>query len=245
MEPTEYKTMYQVEDRHWWYVGMQRITLGLIRSLYPQRSDLRILDAGCGTGAAMTYLAPFGQVTGLDFMSSALEFCQSRGLSRLVQGSVTQVPLAANQFDLVTSFDVLCHRSIGDYGHALAEFARVLKPGGHLLLRVPAYNWLRGHHDKVVHTEHRFVAGELKEAYTAVGLTAVRLTYANTLLFPAALGKRLAEQIFPVDGETSDIHPNPPWQDNLFSRFLFAEAAWLQKFGLPFGLSLIAIGQKV
>lgn len=244
MEPSEYKTMYQVEDRHWWYVGMQRISTTLIRALYPQQTSLRILDAGCGTGAAMQYLAPFGRVTGIDFMPSALQFCQSRSLTQLTQGSVTQLPFVANQFDLVTSFDVLCHRSIGDYRHALAEFARVLKPGGHLLLRVPAYNWLRGHHDKVVHTEHRFHAGEVKEAYQQVGLTAVRLTYANTLLFPAAVGKRLAEQLFPVDGEASDIRPNPPWQDALFSRFLFAEAAWLKNFGLPFGLSLVAIGQK-
>lgn len=245
MEPTEYQTMYQVEDRHWWYVGMQRITTSQIAALYPGRTDLAILDAGCGTGAVMKYLAPFGTVTGVDFMRDALHFCQERGLSRLAQASVTALPLPAHSFDLVTSFDVLCHRSIGDYQDALREFSRVLRPSGFLFLRLPAYNWLRGHHDQVVHTVHRFAADEIRQALGETGFTAVRISYANTLLFPLVLGKRLAESVFPPNGESSDVHPNPPWQDKLFSRFLFAEAGWLKQHTLPFGLTLIAIGQKI
>lgn len=244
MEPTEYQTMYQVEERHWWYVGMRRITTTQIAGLYPGRNDLRILDAGCGTGAVMQYLAPFGPVSGFDFMPEALHFCQERGLSRLARASVTGVPFAAGVFDLVTSFDVLCHRSIGDYRQALREFARVLRPGGHLFLRLPAYNWLRGHHDQVVHTVHRFAADEIRQALGETGFTAVHITYANALLFPLAMGKRLAEQLLPARGQRSDIHPNPPWQDKLFSQFLFAEAGWLKQHRLPFGLTVMAIGRK-
>lgn len=245
MEPTEYQTMYQVEDRHWWYVGMQQITTTQIAALYPGRHDLCLLDAGCGTGAAMKYLAPFGCVTGFDFMPQALSFCQERGLSRLAQASVTAVPFAADHFDLVTSFDVLCHRSIGSYRAALREFYRVLRPGGYLFLRLPAYNWLRGHHDEVVHTVHRFSREEIRAALHEVGFTAVKLSYANMLLFPLALGKRLAERVVPENGSASDVRPNPPWQDSLFSRFLYAEAGWLKHGTLPFGLTLMAIGRKV
>jgi SAM-dependent methyltransferase len=162
MEPTEYQTMYSVEDRHWWYVGMQRISTALIERFYPRRTDLHILDAGCGTGAAMAYMAPFGRVVGMDFMELALRFCQQRGLSELAQGSVVKLPFASGQFDLVTSFDVLCHQSVGDYRDTLVELGRVLKPGGRLFLRLPAYNWLRAHHDEVVHTARRFTAAELQ-----------------------------------------------------------------------------------
>jgi SAM-dependent methyltransferase len=245
MNPTEYQTMYSVEDQHWWYLGMQRITTTLVASLYPNRRDLTILEAGCGTGAAMQYLAPFGRVTGCDFSPLALSFCRRRGLQRLGQGSVVQLPFPANAFDLVTSFDVLYHRAVGDYRQALAEFWRVLRPGGRVLLRLPAYNWLRGHHDEIIHTARRFTATELRRDLSSSRFQVERLSYANTLLFPLALGKRLVERLQPpADESVSDIHPNPPWQDKLLSRFLYAEAKWLAHRSLPFGLTVVAVGRK-
>lgn len=245
METEEYRTMFAVEDRHWWYVGMQAITVALIARLYPRRTDLRILDAGCGTGAAMGYLAPFGPVTGCDLSAVALQFCRQRGLHSLNQASVLRLPFEEDCFDLVTSFDVLYHRAVGDYGQAVGEFDRVLKPGGRLLLRLPAYDWLRGHHDQVVHTTRRFTAAEVGRSLAAQGFLVEKLSYANTLLFPLALAKRLVERMRPVDGTMSDIQPNPPWQDKLLARFLRAEAHWLVCHNLPFGLTVIAIGRKL
>lgn len=243
MEPKEYETMFAVEDRHWWYVGMQRITTTLIAHLYPDQTTLRILDAGCGTGAAMHYLSPFGSVTGCDLSALALHLCQQRGLSCLSQSSVIRLPFDDGRFDLVTSFDVLYHRAVSDYGHALDECWRVLKVGGRVLLRLPAYNWLRGHHDEVIHTAHRFTAAELHQALNACGFVVEKLSYANTFLFPLALGKRLVERILPKEGG-SDIHSNPPWQDTFFAWFLFTEARWLVRHTFPFGLTVIAVGRK-
>lgn len=244
MEPQEYETMFAVEDRHWWYVGMERITTSLIAHLYPHRTDLHILDAGCGTGAVMHYLSPFGIVTGCDLSALALHFCQQRGLWRLSQASVTHLPFSDGCFDLVTSFDVLCCRGVGDYRHALGELGRVLKSGGRIMLRLPAYNWLRGHHDKFVHITHRFTTTELHQALIASGFVVEKLSYANTLLFPFALAKRLViEQVLPPE-DGSDVHPNPIWQDMLLARFLFAEAKWLVRHALPFGLTVIAVGRK-
>jgi ubiquinone/menaquinone biosynthesis C-methylase UbiE len=244
MEHKEYATMFAVEDRHWWYVGMQRITTRLMGRFSPQRTDLQILDAGCGTGAAMEYLSPFGTVTGIDMMGLALHFCQQRGLSRLNQASVIQLPFGNECFDLVTSFDVLCHRTVGDYRHALDEFSRILRPGGHLFLRLPAYDWLQAHHDKVVHTIHRFTVNELRQTLTTSGFVVEKLSYANTLLFPLVAGRRLMERIWSPDEAWSDVHPNPAWQDELLAQCLFAEASWLAHRNLPFGLTVIAIGRK-
>jgi SAM-dependent methyltransferase len=244
METQEYETMFVVEDRHWWYVGMQRITTALVAHFYPHRTDLQILDAGCGTGAAMCYLSPFGTVTGCDLSALALTFCQQRGLSRLSQASVAYLPFRDECFDVVTSFDVLCCLDVEDYRHALSELERVLKPGGRLFLRLPAYNWLRGNHDKFVHIEHRFTTTELRQALTARGFVVEKLSYANTFLFPLALGKRLAvEKILPPENR-SDIHPNPVWQDIFLAQFLFAEARWLVRHTLPFGLTVVAVGGK-
>lgn len=244
MESSEYQTMYTVETRHWWYVGMQRITTTLLRQVYPGHHDLHILDAGCGTGAALRYLEPFGAVTGCDFEPLALDFCRQRGLTRLYQGDVLRLPFGDGRFDLITSFDVLYHQNVGDYRQALREFHRVLKPGGRVLLRLPAYNWLRGHHDQVIHTARRFNSSEIRRAFTDSQFAVEKLSYANTLLFPLALGKRLVERLHPPDGRTSDVIENPPWQDKLFARFLYAEAAWLTRRSLPFGLTVIALGQK-
>ncbi len=235
--------MFSVEDRHWWYVGMKQITITLLSCLYPQRHNLDILDAGCGTGAAMNYLGSFGTVTGCDLSTLALRFCQKRGLSRMGQATIVSLPFPDGCFDLVTSFDVLYHRAVGDYGQALNEFQRVLKPGGRVFLRLPAYDWLRGRHDEAIHTSHRFTAPEVRQAFAAANFTVEKLSYANTLLFPLALGKRLGERLFP--GKTgSDVQPNPPWQDAFLVRFLTLEARWLSRHTLPFGLSVLGLGRK-
>lgn len=243
MDRQEYEVMFAVEDRHWWYAGMQRISTRLIAHLYPHRHDLCILDAGCGTGAAMTYLAPFGTVTGVDLSALALGYCHRRGLRRIGQATVTSLPYAGSSFDLVTSFDVLYHVDVGDYRAAMCEFHRVLKPGGRVLLRLPAYNWLRGRHDDRIHTAHRFTTGELRGAFTAAGLAVEKLSYANTFLFPLAWGKRLAEAVLPPQ-EGSDVHPNPAWQDALLARFLYCEARWLERHRFPFGLTVVGVGRK-
>jgi SAM-dependent methyltransferase len=245
MDPSEYRTIYSVEDRHWWYAGMRHITLAVLDETYRGRSDLEILDAGSGTGAAMAYLSPYGRVTGIDFSPLALGFCRERALTRLGQASVTALPFTAASFDLVTSFDVLYHRAVGDYRVALREFYRVLRPGGRLLLRLPAYDRLRGRHDAVIHTARRFTTGDLDISLHEIGFAVERLTYANTILFPVALAKRLAEPLVPAPaGHQSDIAPNPEWFDKTLGAVLGAEARWLRRRDLPFGLTVVALARK-
>src|SRR5690348_16503149 len=100
--------MYQVEKHSWWYRGMVSITGSLLNRWYVPNESLSILDAGCGTGAAMTtYLAEYGTVTGFDISEMALTFCRLRKAKRLARASVPHLPFASNSFDLVTSFDVL------------------------------------------------------------------------------------------------------------------------------------------
>jgi SAM-dependent methyltransferase len=246
MEPTEYRAIYTVEERHWWYVGMRAITEALVQTLYPGRTDLQILDAGCGTGGAMAYLTRFGRVTGCDVSSLALEFCQARDLASLGQASVTALPFAPATFDLVTSFDVLYHRAVGDYRDALRDFRRVLRPGGRVLLRLPAHDWLRGGHDVVIHTARRFSTAEIAESLRETEFVVERLSYANTLLFPLALAKRLLERATPGGPPArSDVAPNPAWLDSLLSWPLRAEAAWLRRRALPVGLTVVAVGRTI
>lgn len=247
MDPTEYDTLYAVEERHWWYTGMQRITAALLDQLYPGRSDLQILDAGCGTGGMMRFLARYGTVTGIDLSPLALNYTRQRGLARTARASVVALPFPAGSFDLVTTFDVLYHVQVADYQQAINEAWRVLRPGGRLLLRLPAYDWLRGRHDEVVHTGRRFTAGQVRQALLTGHFRVERLSYANTILFPMALAARLAGRIRPPAGNDhhSDVKEQPGRLDPLLARALHLEARWLGSGrALPFGLSVVATGRK-
>jgi SAM-dependent methyltransferase len=237
--------MYRVEKQHWWYLGMETITRAVLNRWYVPEKGLRILDAGCGTGAAMTaYLADYGSVIGLDISEIALGFCRLRNASPLVCASVAQLPFESQSFDLITSFDVLYERAVTEDMQALKEFSRLLVPGGRLLLRLPAYDWLRGRHDAVVHTARRYTAGQVAELLLRSGLTVELLSYANTFLFPIALVKRVWEHIWSPDGKRSDLEYKLGPINNIFRSILKLEAPFITHTGLPFGLSVVAVGQK-
>jgi SAM-dependent methyltransferase len=240
----EYEVMYQVEDHHWWYLGMEQITCRVLEHYLPRgKSTLRILDAGCGTGAVMKYLYRYGEVTGFDYSAEALRFSQKRAHTRLAQASVLEIPFASQRFDLIVSFDVICEMGVNDE-QALHEFGRILKPGGLVMLRLPAYDWLRGKHDVATHISHRYTRGEIKTKLQQSGLTPVRLSYANMFLFPVAVAKRLSERIFAPHQTGSDLTLDPGPLNGLFRSILNAEAPLVSRVGLPFGLTVVALARK-
>lgn len=244
MNPEEYAIMYQAETTHWWYQGMERITRAVLNRWYTPGTGLRILDAGCGTGGVMEYLTDYGQVTGFDLACEALNFCRLRGKKRLAQASVTTFPFADKSFDLVVSFDVLCERAVPDDVAALRECARVLVPGGRVLLRLPAYNWLRGRHDEAVHIRHRYTLGELATKLGLADFTTEHLSYANMLLFPIALAKRMSERWWPPHDGRSDLTLGVAPFNSLLRAVLGAESPFVARRGLPFGLTAVVVGRK-
>ena len=161
MNEQEYRAMYGLEEDHWWYVGMRAITAALLESA-PLPEAPRVLDAGCGTGFNLGWLRTRGaRVSGIDFYPDALHFSRLRGERALARASVVQLPFSSCVFDLVTSFDVVSHvREQADRNRSLAEFRRVLRPGGVVLVRVAAFEWLRSSHDNEALTYRRFALGE-------------------------------------------------------------------------------------
>ncbi len=155
--------MFEAEERQWWYVGMRRITDGLLRP-YLRTGTTRqplLLDAGCGTGANLLHFGDVARVVGVDLSREAVAFCAARG-TEVVRGSVLELPFASGVFDCVTSFDVLYHSWVKDDAAAVAELVRVLAPGGVLFVRLPALRILYGAHDVEVQTRHRYTSGELR-----------------------------------------------------------------------------------
>jgi SAM-dependent methyltransferase len=242
--------MFRREQRHWWYAGMRRAALAVLEHALAGQTPVELLDAGCGTGGTTIALERFGRVTGVDLAEPALVCASQRDLrGQLAQASIQDLPFPRERFDVVTSFEVVYHLGVADDRRALAELRRVLRPRGLLLLRVPAHDWLRGEHDRLVHTRHRYGRSELNEKLEAAGFRVEQLSWANTLLFPPAVAKRVLERVQP-DGRdpVADAEPDlwlPPAPVNaLLENLVAVEAITLpRRLPAPFGLSLIALAR--
>jgi SAM-dependent methyltransferase len=250
MNREEYKFLYELEEHLWWFVGMRKITAAMLDPVVESR-PLRILDAGCGTGYMLSWLRRYsrsGQVVGVDVSRDALDFSRRRSERLLIQASVAGLPLPSNTFDLVLSFEVLDWFAPDHAAMPFSELARVLKPGEILLVRLPAFQLLYSDHDRAIRTVHRYSREELVQCLGAQGLTLVRATYANTLLFPVAVVWRWLHR-FSGRKTGSDVKPLPKlirWLNPVFAGILGIEAAWLRRtrWRLPFGLSVIALARK-
>lgn len=241
MRLEEYARMYEAEERQWWYAGMRAIALALLDVCWTPRADARVLDAGCGTGNNLVHLAARGRPFGVDLSEEALRFCLTRRVT-VARASVLSLPFRDASFDLATSFDVLYHRWVEDDRAALAELARVLKPGGLLLVRVPALKMLWGAHDEAVLSRHRYTRGELHALLRAGGLDLLRSSYCNTLLFPLLLARRTLDRL--LDRHGSDVGFLPAPFEWLFRTLLRVEARLIPRLALPVGASVIAIARK-
>ncbi len=252
MEAEQYAVMARREERHWWYAGMRHSALALLATGLPGGQPLDILDAGCGTGGTTVELRRFGRVFGVDLAEEALRPAAGRGLAGcLARGTIERLPFGSATVDVVTSFEVVYHLAVGDDRRALAELRRVLRPGGVLLLRVPAHDWLRGEHDRLVHTRHRYGRHEVAAKLAEAGFTVERLSWANSLLFLPAAAKRLLERwpgsradaASPPTGEP-DLWQPPGPVNALLQGIVGAEAVALSRsIPLPWGLSLVALAR--
>ncbi|MBV9174409.1 MAG: class I SAM-dependent methyltransferase [Chloroflexi bacterium] len=250
MEREQYAIMARREERHWWYAGMRRVALAVLAQALPSGTDGRlILDAGCGTGGTTVELQRFGRVVGVDLAWEALQPAFGHGLTELARASIERLPFADASFDVVTSFEVVYHLGVASDISALRELRRVLKQEGLLLLRVPAHDWLRGEHDRLVHTRHRYSRAEIADKLRQAGFRIQLLSWANTLLFPPAVAKRMLEH---TNGQADDVAAEPDlWQPpeplNAVLKSLVAVEALAipRRLPLPFGLSLLAVARAV
>ncbi len=231
--------MFRAEETHWWYVGMRAISLALLGS--PRRPAPRLLDAGCGTGSSLVHLGTRSRPVGVDLSKEAVEFCRSRGVA-VTRASLLALPFGDASFDEITSFDVLYHEWVTDDRAAIRELSRVLRPGGLLLVRVPALKALRGAHDEVVQSRHRYTRSELVRLLAGAGLEVRRATYANSLLLPLLAARRTIDRVTGRKG--SDVEALPIVIDHFFRGLLLLEARLIRSISLPLGASVFALARK-
>ncbi|HKQ06013.1 MAG TPA: class I SAM-dependent methyltransferase [Blastocatellia bacterium] len=245
MREDEYRAMYDLEDRMWWYVGMREITAALLDVEMAGGAGLRVLDVGCGTGYALNWLRrryAVERAYGVDLSPHAAALWRLRDLDTVALASGDRLPFGEGEFDLITCFDVIYQLDDEAARRAVSEMYRALKPGGVLFIREPAYEWMRGGHDVAVATRHRYTRAELKRLLESVGFAPRRATYANALLFWAAVPHRLWSRL-KGSGE-SDVKPTSPLMNRIFGGALNVESKLVRRMAFPFGLSVIVVARK-
>ena len=201
----------------------------------PGQAGSRVLDVGCGPGWDLAALPEGLFGVGLDRVMTWL------GCPPLVQGDAERLPFAAGAFDLVLALDLLEQEDLSP-DQALREACRVLRPGGSLLVRVPAQPWLYGPHDRTFGGARRYRRQELGAMVEDAGFRISRLTYANSLLFPAEAISRLLQRAGIISGD--DLCPVPGPVNRCLTWALALEAHWLVTHDLPFGLSLLCLAER-
>ena len=242
------------EDKHAWFAGRTRAILKYLDTEMPQRSSGKerlVLDVGGGAGNMAHHLAHFGHVINLDANPRPLAVAQQRGIDS-IEALGNQMPFDDNVFDLVALLDTVEH--IPDEFGVFEECLRVLKPGGKLMVTVPALMWLWSYNDVINEHQRRYTAPELKQKLKATGFRVKRISYNNFFLFPLIASIRLLR---PYDPELESPHlteeeevyqvemePIPEPANTLLHGVYWLEAQILQRISLPIGNSVLAIAEK-
>lgn len=242
MEEGEYRLMADVEDRHWWYEAVRRLLRRLLsEELSGSQSKPRILDAGCGTGATGGWLDERGHVIALDSSAMALKlYGENHPEATLLEGSVESIALPDASVDLVVCVTVLYHANVTNPSTAIAEFVRVLRPGGLLCLVEPGMKGMRRGHDEVTHGARRFGSNELRELVSASGLEVEKATSAFSFLVPLAW----VRSKLPRANKTSDLSNNASGLFGLLGALARVETRFVARRSIPFGLSVLVLGRK-
>ncbi len=238
---------YRAEREHFWFKGFRQFITPLVDEALAGRPAARLLDCGCGTGANLDLFRSRCQAFGFDLTPGGLRFARTHGGLRVARASITHVPFAPATFDVVTSFDVLQCVTEAQETLAMASMARVLKPGGAMVLNVAALDMLSGSHAVLSEEVRRYTKPLMRQALSRAGLVPERLTYTNFSLFPLMLATRSWQRLRGAarpEALTAEISvPSAPVNTAL-TAVLSLEARALRFTNLPFGSSLLVLARK-
>ena len=244
----EFEAQYHLlEEGHWWFQGRRQAVHALVLQNTPDRES-RILEIGCSGGPLLQQLAADGYtaVTGIDISAEAIELCHKRGLTNTHVMDALRLSFAPGSFDLIIASDVLEHLS--DAPQAVDAWQRLLRPGGRLLVFVPAFMFLWSRHDEVNLHFKRYRRPELEQLLQDHGFAVRRSSYWNFwLFFPVTLVRVIKRFLPESEGHAGhgDLNKPPGWINALLFRLLRCED-WLFRAGLnwPWGVSVMVLGQK-
>ena len=246
MEIYTYKEMYLNEEHHWWFAGTRNILFSIMDKFVRKDKNIKILDIGCGTGIVMKKLESYGEAFGIDISDEAILFCAKRGIKNIFKADAAKLPFENNNFDLITSFDVLEH--IDKPVIALKEIYRVLNINGIAIISVPAYKFLWSSHDEALHHVTRFTISELKELILLNNFEILKISYFDFFLFPiialVRIIKNISQKIMNKNIKQTDLKNTSGLFNKILISILNLEAKILKKINFPYGVSILAIIKK-
>jgi SAM-dependent methyltransferase len=188
VDQQEIAKLAALEDTHWWYKERRHLIGQAIRALPPGRA----LDIGAAAGGNTRVLQAAGwQATAMEFEDAGVELARSRGLD-VVQGDARKIPFPDDHFGLLVAYDVLEHIEEDDL--VVSEIARVVRPGGRVLIAVPADPRLWSEHDVAVRHVRRYTRPELVALFDTPAFTIDDVRSWNVLLRPAVAIKRRSSE---------------------------------------------------
>lgn len=243
MGPKELEGLARVSGRHWFYRGKRRVIWYWLRRVGALAGRPLLVDCGAGTGEFAVEATRHCRVMGLDdsdWAVNRLEGLLGSGNAR--KATVTALPIDDGAADIVTALDVIEH--VADDRAAVAEFHRVLRPGGWLAVTVPACPFLWSSWDEVLGHHRRYTHRTLKTLLEDGGFQPARLAYINVPAFPAMVAARILRR---WAGEPSGWRFEdwiPPGPINALLEELFVWTACMPHVRFPAGASLLAIARQ-
>jgi ubiquinone/menaquinone biosynthesis C-methylase UbiE len=247
MKRNEYEIMYRLENHYWWFIGKTYLIDECILRIDGGLSTKdRLLDVGCGTGRILELLGSYdSHAFGVDLSLDALAFSRVRVPQHLVCADMNKrLPFKDDTFRLITCLDVLEHMDGDEW--LLSEIERVCKPGGQVIVTVPACKLLWSFHDLALHHRKRYVKKEILNMLQKDTLTINKISYFNTVLFfPILVVRKLSDLFKKNQNSRSDFSiPVPNLLNKALTLLYKVEIFFLRFFNFPFGVSLLCIFQK-
>jgi len=241
MERAVFDRMAELDQEHWWFLARRRILDNVITRVVRPPEKARVLEVGCGTGHNLSMLGRFGKVEACELDKCARALASKRLGKRVKDAKLPDLSMfERNAFDMVALLDVLEH--VPDDIGSLRAIHRRLKPGGALLLTVPANPWMWSAHDAAHHHFRRYTKKQLEELFLRSGLEVQLLSYFNTLLYPLVATARIAGKITRKQS-ADDTLPSAP-VNAVLNKIFGAEAALIGRVPMPFGVSLVAVVRR-
>ena len=237
-----YRIFFQIQRKHWWFATKRDIVLDtIVRHIKLLQSDV-ILDIGCGSGLMLNPLERIGNVSGMDMSDEAIQFSSEIFSGTIKKGSLpNDAPYPKNSFSLVTALDVIEH--IDDDLASLASIKDLLRENGKAIITVPAYMSLWSHFDELNEHKRRYTRSELHRKLLDAGFVIEKISYYNTLLFPAVYFVRKLNNLLGRDG-SSDIDMPSPAINSILKSIFGLEKFILRYCNMPFGVSILAVVKK-
>ena len=241
MERAVFDRMAELDQHHWWFIARRRILEALIKRVVRPPEKARILEVGCGTGHNIPMLKAFGTVEASELDHSARTLANQRHPGTVKEARLPDLSMfERNAYDLIALLDVLEH--VPDDLASLRAIHRRLKPGGALLLTVPANPWMWSAHDAAHHHFRRYTKAKLEDLFLRAGLEVQLLSYFNSLLFPLIAAARAVGKI--TRRESADDRLPRDVVNSALKRVFGLEAGLIGRVPMPFGVSLVAVVRR-